>query len=317
MDWTSFALVVTAVFSLLTGISNLQSHGLGSGFVFAMLLTSALTAIAFVVVNARSAHPLIEVRLFANRTFAVSAFVAFIFGAGMFGSFYLLPIFLQTVQGYTATKAGILLMISGLVLVLVFPVAGRLAGTTAPGYPIATGMCLFGISSYFLASADIATSFLFIAGWTTVGRIGLGLVTPSLNTGALAAVRPEYLPYGAGTLNFIRMFGGSLGVNVLAIVLEQRSARHFDILAATQTPDNSSTRELLRHIDRMLQQQGVPALDRVALSYRYLAEMVGAKANAFGFQDGFMVLTVAFALSALAALLLTQRPNFGPDAPNQ
>ena len=312
LDWTSFALVTAAVFSLLTGISNIQSHGLGSSFVFAMLLTSALSAIAFVVVNSRSAHPLIEVRLFANRTFAISAVVAFIFGAGMFGSFYLLPIFLQTVQGFTATKAGILLMISGLVLVFVFPIAGRLASTTAPGYPIAAGMCLFGISSYFLAKADVGTSFLFMAGWTTLGRIGLGLVTPALNTGALAAVRPEYLPYGAGALNFIRMFGGSLGVNVLAIVLEQRAARHFDILVATQTPGNSSTRELLRQVDQLLQQQGVGAIDRVALSYRYLAQVVGAKADAFGFQDGFMLLTIAFGLAALSALLLTRRPALGP-----
>ena len=308
LNWTSFALVTTAVFSLLTGISNLQSGGWDSGFVFAMLLTSALSAIAFVVVESRTAHPLLQVRLFANRTFALSALVAFMFGAGMFGSIYLMPIFVQTVQGFTATKAGLLLMLSGLVLVVVFPIAGRLAGRVAPGYPIATGMCLFGISSYFLASGDVNTSFLFLTVWTAFGRIGLGLVTPSLNTGALAAISPELFPYGAGALNFTRMLGGSLGVNILAMVLEQRTARHFDILVATQTPGNSATREMLRQVDLLLQQQGIAAIDRIALSYHYLAQVVGAKANALAFQDGFMVLAIGFAVAALSALMLTRRP---------
>ena len=309
LNWISFALVCIAVATLLTGIANGQRQGWGSVYVNTYLLVAFLAAAGFIMVESRTANPIIQVRLFADRTFAISAIVAFMFGVGMFGSFYIVPIFVQTILGFTATKAGMMLMVAGIGLLVVFPIAGRLAGQVAPGYPIATGMCLFGVSSFALAGATVDSSFWFLAAWSAFGRVGLGLITPSLNTGALAAIRPDLVPYGAGGLNFIRMLGGALGVNVLAVILEQRTELHTVAFKATQTSANSQTQELLRHVYEVLAQQGIVAIDATRIAMAYLGRTVNAKASMLAFQDGFMILGLSFTGAALAALLLTRKPG--------
>ncbi len=307
LSWTSFILVCLAIGTFLNAISNGQREGWDSPYIVGMFLTAAVAALTFFTVESRARTPLIQLRLFADRTFAISSLVGFMFGAGMFGSMYLLPLFAQTVAGFTASKAGWMLMVAGLALVPVFPFGGRLAQNMQPRYPIAAGMFLFGVSSWVLAGADLDTGFWALAGWAAFGRIGLGLVIPALNTTALRAVPPDLLPYGAGTLNFIRMLGGAIGVNTLAIVLELRTARHADLFAATQTPDNPVTRELLQGVVDLLARQGVGLADQVPLATAYLGQMILLRANGLAFQDGFMVLAGGFALATLSAFLLVRR----------
>lgn len=309
LNWVSFGLVCTAVAGLLTGIASGQRVGWDSVYVNSWLLVAALAAIGFVVVEFRTSNPIVQVRLFADRTFAVSAIVAFMFGVGMFGTFYLVPIMVQTIQGFTATKAGLMLMIAGLALVVVFPAAGRMAGRIPSGYPIATGLTLFAISSFAFAVVTSDTGFWYLAFWSAFGRLGLGLVTPSLNTGALAAVRPDLVPYGAGGLNFVRMLGGALGVNVLAVILEQRAEHHALGFKASQTGADPLTQEMFRELYRLLAEQGIVAIDATRIAYAYLGRTIGQKANMLAFQDCFMILAVAFMAATLAALLLTRKPR--------
>ncbi len=307
LNWTSFALVCIAIATFLSAVSNGQRAGWGSDFVLGLFMVSAMATLAFFIVESVSRQPLIQIRLFAEPGFAVSSLVGFLFGAGMFGSMYLLPLFMQIVAGYSATKAGWLLMVAGLALVPVFPLGGRLAQHMRPGYPIATGMLLFALSSFALARADADSGFWWLAGWAAFGRIGLGLVIPSLNFGALRAVRPELLPYGVGTLNFVRMLGGAIGVNALAISLEQRTAYHADLFAVTQTADNPLSRELLRRVVELLAREGIGVAERLPLALHYLGQMIGGRATGFAFQDSFTILAWGFVLGTVAALILTRR----------
>ena len=104
---------------------------------------------------------------------AAASLVAFIMGAGLFGSTYLLPLFVQTIQGLTSTEAGLLLMPSGFALVLVFPIAGRLSDRFPAGLLIGGGMALFAYSSYLTGAIKINTGFWTIAWWTVLSRVGL------------------------------------------------------------------------------------------------------------------------------------------------
>jgi DHA2 family multidrug resistance protein len=306
LNWQSLLLMVMTVGGLLNGLSNGQRLGWESVYVTGSLLIAAAAGLAFVVRELSSREPLVNLELFTSRTYAASAVVSFVFGAGFFGSTYLLPIFAQTVCGFTAVKAGLMLLPAGLAQLVIFPLAGRLAQHVRPGWPILFGLFAFAVSTFEFARADFDSDFWTLALWLTLGRVGLGFVFPSLSVGSLQALRPELVPYGAGTLNFTRMTGAAVGVNLLAVIVEQRTANHASQLTQTQTWDNQTTHLLLGKVDQLLAKGGLAGVEATASHLDYLGRIITAKANWLAFQDGFLVVAVAFLVAMLLTVPLTR-----------
>jgi len=307
LNWASFALIVVAVASFLNGISSGQRDGWEAPSVLGLLTLAALATLVFIELESRTENPLLNVRLFTDRGFAMASLVGCMFGAGMFGTIYLVPIFVQQVQGFTASKAGLLLMIAGLFPVAMYPLAGWLAQRFHTGYTIAAGLALFGVSSLGLAGADADTGFWTLVGFVATGDIGLAFVFPPLMATALRGLAPALVAHGSGTLNFIRMIGGAVGVNTAAIVLERRVAFHADALAATQTGDGGLTRGVLDMIGALAGAGGVAVPDRLPLALDYLGEVVAGRAAVLAFQDCFLLLAVGFAVATVATLVLVPR----------
>src|SRR3546814_6787040 len=111
------------------------------------LVGGTLAVLCFVVWQLHARSPLLDLNLFRNPQFASTAVVGFIFGFGMFGSIFITALFVQTVQGYTPTRAGLLLMPGGLMMAMIFPLAGRIVDTIPAYIPIMIGQLLFGIGS--------------------------------------------------------------------------------------------------------------------------------------------------------------------------
>jgi len=210
------------------------------------------------------------------------------------------------VVGFTAVTAGLMLLPAGLAQLVIFTIAGRLAQQVRPGWPILFGLFAFWVSTLEFARADFDSSFWALALWLTLGRIGLGFVFPSLSVGSLTALRADLVPYGAGTLNFTRMIGAAVGVNLLAVIIDQRAAGHAAELTQTQVADNHTTRQLIGQLDRMLAKAGMAPIEAVAGHLDYLGRIIVAKANWLAFQDGFLVVAVAAAVAMLLALPLTR-----------
>ena len=192
-----------------------------------------------------------------------------------------------------------------------FPLAGWLAQRIRPVYPIATGMLMFGVSAFALSAVDQNTSFAFMAGWNALGMAALALVMPALSSAALQDLDAELLPYGAGTMTFIRMLGGAAGVGCLAIFLETRMMFHADALTATQTSETGATGSLLSGVVDLLAQGGVSAPDQLPYAYNYLGQMIAARADSMAFQDGYMALSGGFAVAAACALILARSKPIG------
>ncbi|CAK8738802.1 hypothetical protein SODG_002405 [Sodalis praecaptivus] len=166
-----------------------------------MLFTLALlSAAGFILWELVTPHPLLSLRVFSNLGFSAGCVVAFALGAGIYGSTYIILLFVQTVQGFTPTRSGLLLMPAGLVLGLVFPIAGQLSDKLPPHIPVMSGLALFGLSCWLSGGADVDTPFWTMAWWVMLGRVGLGVMLPALP--------PDKLAQGSGSLNFVRQLGG-------------------------------------------------------------------------------------------------------------
>lgn len=303
-DWTGLGLLAVFLGALLNALTNAQRLGWTSDPILAQFAIATAAATGFVLWEIRTAKPMLDMRLFRNVPFASAAVVAFIMGAGLFGSTYLVPLFVQTIQGFTPTQAGLLLMPSGFVLVLVFPLAGRLSDKLPAALLIGLGMAVFAWSSWLSAAVEINTGFWTLAWWTILSRIGLGFVFPAISAGPLKTLPRDLIGQGSGAMNFIRQLGGAFGVNLLSVFMERRTMLHADAFAATQTSDNPVTMALLREVGGIVHSAGLPDTQAMATAAQFLGQMVVIQANTAAFRDGFLVVTLIFLIALIPTAIM-------------
>lgn len=311
-DWLGFALLVTALASLLTGLSNGQREGWQSDYIIGLFTIAVLAAVSFVLWELRAPQPLVNLRVLANPQFTGAATVACIFGAGLFGSTYLVPLFVQTVQHLTPLSAGLMLMPAGLIMGVLMPFAGYLSDRVPARTLIIAGLLCFGISSYWLAGVDANMSFWTIAWCVIISRVGLSLIKPALNVSALRSLRPELLGQGAGMINFSRQLGGAFGVNLLSVILDRRTFFHTDAMTSLQTASNSAAAELLRTMEGILARAGAPPELQSAGALDYLGRVVYAQAYTMGFRDSFLFVAVVFTLGLIPAWIMGRTKPAAP-----
>ena len=187
----------------------------------------------FVAWESRARAPLLALRLFAGGGFRATALVALAYGLGLFGTTYLIPVFVQDVAGYSPARAGGLLIIPGIGLAVTIALAGRLTDRLEPRRIVTVGLALFALSSLLLAFSGRSTGFVILGIWLLIGRIGLGMIIPALSVAAVQALDESYIAYASSSVNFIRQLGGTIGVNLLAVLLEWRLGVHGSAGAVT------------------------------------------------------------------------------------
>ncbi|WP_303290010.1 DHA2 family efflux MFS transporter permease subunit [Marinobacter sp. SS5-14b] len=176
--------------------------------------------VGFVIRERRARHPLVNLVLLRQPVFLFATLGAMALGLALFGSTYLIPLFVQTTLGFSATQAGLLMLPAGVVLGIIFPLAGRLADRRSARSLVLFGILVFAVSATLFALTGEYAGFGWLAFWAVLGRIGIGFMLPALSTGALNPLAPEQLGAGSSTINFARQLGGALGVNVVALTIE-------------------------------------------------------------------------------------------------
>lgn len=303
-DWAGYALLCAALVLLLSASANGPRYGWTSDRILVMGILGVLSAAAFVVTQLHGRAPLLDMTLFRNPRFAAALLVAFVFGAGNFASSYVIPVFVQAVQGYTATKAGMVLMPAGLLLVLALPFTGRLSDHVPDHVPIMLGLACFALGAGLMVTSDVNTGFYTFALFAVISRFGLAFIIPSLSATALRALPPEQLNRGSGNVNFIRQLGGACGVNLIVVWLQQRTQFHSDVLTATQTASNATSEVFLGAVSAELGAAGLPPDLQRPMALDYLGKVVYAQASTMGFQDSFLMLALVFVLALVPAWML-------------
>ena len=238
LDWPSLLLATAGTLGLLNGLVQLHA-GLSPG-VLALLL-GALLAFAWFVARQRQLSaamargepgaPLMNLALFADRRFAMGSLVAFIYGTALFGSTYLLPVYMQVGLQLAPSHVGTILLPAGLALACTIALVGRFADRQPTHRLVSIGLALLAAAFALIQAVRLDTALWVLVALTILGRIGLGFILPSLNLGAMRGLHRDLIPQGASAINFVRMLGGAAGVSLCGIVLEWRLAAHGDSLA--------------------------------------------------------------------------------------
>lgn len=282
LDWRGLVLASVGTLCLLNGLVEL--HGGGALASTSLLVMAVAALIAFVWWERRVARqlaeattlgatrvtaPLMSFELFRYRQFAMGSAVAFIYGTALFGSTYLLPVFMQRGLVLSPSYVGTILLPAGFVLAITIALVGRLADHQPTHRLVSIGLVLLAASFAVMITVDTTTTLWLLIAWAILGRIGLGFILPSLNLGAMRGVDHSLISQGSSVINFVRMLGGATGVSLCGIVLEWRLTVHGDSLTTVAT----ST----------------------------------ARLNAF--DDAFMMLAALCALALIAAWNLREHPS--------
>lgn len=223
-DWFGVGLLGLLSVALVEGVASLQHSGPLAPWTLGQFAVALLAIGAFVWHGRRSPSPIVSLDLFRERSFAMGALVFFIYGFGLYASTYLIPVFLQSALGFSATAAGMALAPSGLVLAVTIPIAGRLADRHSPQWITVAGLALFGLSFVLFALFGHHLTYGELVFVTVLGRIGLGLILPALSLAALRHMEPHQLGQSSMLTSYLRQLGGVLGIAMAAVFVEWRLA---------------------------------------------------------------------------------------------
>jgi MFS family permease len=248
LDWIGLALASASTLMLLNGLVQLRGDDASVAFV---LLAMACLGMAVFVVwqrhllkprrrvrpassgrkakslrQARQVRrgPLMNLQVFGHRHFAMGALVSFTYGIALFGSTYLLPVYMQMGLGLSPSYIGAALLPAGILLALTIAAVGRLSHRMPPAHWVSWGLALLALSFALMPLVHPAAGLALLWILVILGRIGLGFILPSLNLGALRGLPKDLIPQASSVIGFVRMLGGAAGVSICAIVLEWRLA---------------------------------------------------------------------------------------------
>lgn len=237
LDWRGMLIATVGTLCLLNGLVELRGD---APLQAAVLLVLAAVALGLFIawqrrMAAAGGAPLMNMALFGNRQFAMGSVVAFIYGTALFGSTYLLPVYMQVALHLSASHVGTIMLPAGIVLAFTIAGVGRLADRQPTWLLVSIGLALLAASFALMLVLDLASTLWLLVAFAIVGRIGLGFILPSLNLGSMRPLAKPLIPQGASAISFLRQLGGAAGVSLCAVVLEWRLAAHGDSLANPAT----------------------------------------------------------------------------------
>ena len=308
LDWPGLCLLAIAVIGLLAAFAGGNRDGWDSDRTYLRFAIAILAAIAFFFWEMRHPFPALNPKVFTYRQFWSAGLIISATGIAIYSSTYLIPLFVQLVQGYSPTAAGIMMIPAGLAMVVGFPIAGRLTDRVDPRYLLGFGILSFATSAWLLSHVTAMTPYWVLVGWIVLSRIGISFCMPPSNTTAVRAVPPHLLASATGGVSFLMQVGGAFGVNILAIILQRRTIFHGEHLSSALNETNAEMMYQHALQAQRLEMSGMTQVQAFQSAFGALNQRVAMEASIYAFRDCFFAIFVWFVL-VFAALALMPKPK--------
>lgn len=271
---------------------------------------SGISALVFFVRVLTASQPIVDLRSFADRNFAMGSLFSFVMGIGLYGLTYLYPVYLAQIRGYNALMIGETMFLTGLCMFLTAPLVGRLISKVDPRLLMAIGFFSFGIGTWWASYITHDWGFRELV-WPQVFRgFGLMMAMIPVNNLSLGTLPPERVKNASGLFNLTRNLGGAVGLAVLTTILNDRTDLHIARLHEAVTWSRGPAVEALRNLTERFHDFGS---DAQAMALKQFTNLVHRESVVMAFADVFLFLTaLSFALCVLAIFL--RKPPAGTGA---
>jgi len=229
IDIPGIATLSIGLTALILALVESTSWGWGSTKVIALLAIAAIGLVAFMLVELKySAAPMVQFEFFKSRTFFGANLVAFIVSFAMLAMFFLTALYIQNILGYSPLQAGVRFLPTTLMIVLIAPIAGRLADRIGPRPPMVVGLALSTLSLFLQTRITVSSGYTDLLPAFVLMGIGMALVMSPMSTAAMNAVPATKAGVASGILSMNRMVGGTFGVALLGTVFTTMSRHRLE-----------------------------------------------------------------------------------------
>jgi DHA2 family multidrug resistance protein len=309
-DWPGIITMAIGLSALQTVLEEgNKDDWFGSPFIVRLSVIAAVALGLFLLIEFTTEKPLLNLRLLFRRNFGFGILANVLLGVALYGSVYVLPVYLSRIQGYNAEQIGMVLAWTGLPQLVLIPLVPRLMKTVDARIVIGVGFTLFAASNFMniYMTADYASDQLF---WPNVVRaIGQALVMAPLSSVATAGIEPENAGSASGLFNMMRNLGGAIGIAALQTFVTKREQYHSNVLSQSVSLFEQATRNRIDQLTQYFVNHGV--IDRSDAAHRaYVAigHVVQKQAFILAFSDTFYLLGATL-IVALFATMLLKKPD--------
>jgi MFS transporter, DHA2 family, multidrug resistance protein len=305
-DWPGIITMAIGLAALQTVLEEgNKDDWFGSRFIVKLSIIAAVALGLFLWIELTGSKPLANLRLLVRRNFGFGILANFLLGIALYGSVFILPVYLSRIQGYNAEQIGMVLAWTGLPQLVLIPLVPRLMRRFDPRLIIGVGFALFAVSNFMniFMTADYANDQLF---WPNVVRaVGQALILTPLSAVATAGIEAENAGSASGLFNMMRNLGGAVGIALLQTFLTKREQFHSNVLMQSVSLFEQATRARIAALTHYFVSHGV--IDRADATRRAvvaIGHIVQKQAYILAFSDTFYLLGAALVVALLASLLL-------------
>ena len=311
-DYVGFVSVIiflpVLLYALSEGNAQTNSAGWTAPYILACFAVSGIALAVFLTRELTTENPLIDLRLLADRNFGMSNLLMFLFGIGMFGSTFLLPLYLQNSLGYTALQSGAVFLPVGIIQGLFSPISGWFSDKVNAKIPIMTGMGLLVLSFYINSNLSFLTEHSYIMTSLYLRGLGMGLVFTPLSTLSLITIPREKMAQASGIMNTVRQIGGSMGVALLSTILTARVNFHGQMFGGSIQAGSQEFQAVTKRLAFFIQQHGGGA-SATALKQAQSIVMSNVSTQAFiqGINDDFLIAAIISLIGFIPIIMLKSK----------
>nr|WP_284260533.1 MDR family MFS transporter [Bradyrhizobium iriomotense] len=309
-DWAGIVTMAIGLAALQTVLEEgNKDDWFGSPFILRLAVIAAVALTLFIVIELTAKQPLLNLRILFRRNFGFGVLANFLLGVALYGSVYILPVYLSRIQGYNSEQIGMVLAWTGLPQLMLIPLVPQLMKRVDPRIVIGSGFALFAASNFMniYMTNDYAADQLF---WPNVIRaFGQALVFAPLSAIATSGIEAENAGSASALFNMMRNLGGAIGIAALQTLLTKREQYHSNVLMQSVSMFEQATRTRLEQLTQYFINHGViDRADALHRAYVALGKTVQKQAYILAFSDTFYILGAALVVALLAGLLL-KRPE--------
>jgi DHA2 family multidrug resistance protein len=281
-----------------------------SSFITTLSIIAAVALVTAIVWEWNHKEPIIDLKLFRNRTFAISNGMMFIVGFALLGTTLLLPLYSQTLLGYTAQEAGLSLMPGGFIIILLLPLVGFLLSKYEPRYLLMFGWAWTAMALFRMTNFNLQVDFRTVAMARVVQAFGLAFLFVPINTAAYAFLPREKSNAASGLINLARNIGGSVGISFVTTMLGRRAQFHQARMADHLGAGSEKMQAMLHAAAQMFQEHGSSPAQAMQQAYKLLEGNLYRQATMLAYVDNFKILGIsALCMVPLVMFLKKGRPS--------
>jgi len=308
-DLVGFISVVTflplLLYALSEGSASSNSAGWSAPYILVCFAISFVSLAVFITQELTCENPLIDLRLLGNYNFGMGNMVMLIFSMGMFGSTFLLPLYLQNSMGYTAVQAGAVFLPVGIIQGMMSPIAGKISDNFSPKTPMVLGVIILGISFVLNSQLSYLTEHSFVMTSLYLRGFALGIIFTPLSTVSLLTVPRDKMAQASGISNTVRQLGGSLGVAIFTTMLTTRVNYHTQMFGAALQSGSQEFKNVSTNLAYFAQHQVGSNMATAVQQGKYMIlSHVSKQAYIAGIDDDFWMAAIITFVGLIPVIIM-------------